>query len=503
MKKILTLTTLAFLCFCNLNAQDITDAFRYSNTDLKGTARFQAMSGAFGALGGDISAIGINPASSAVFLNSAATLTFSDASKENTTSYFNGITNSENDDFNLNQAGVALIFNSNGDSEFTKFSFGVNYSEENNFEDAFRADGTSNSSIDSYFLNYAQGIPLDLLIPYDDETIDGLYSYLGENEGFGAQQAFLGYQGYIIEPESEDLDNTSYYSLLSPGQFQNDYNYISTGLNGKISFNFAAEFQRKLYLGVNLNSHFINYDRTTRYFERNINSGSETNEISFINSLSTNGDGFSAQIGGIYKITDQFRIGATYDSPTWYNIREEATQSLRTYSDLYDDSVIVNPDVVNVYPEYTLRTPGKITGSAAIVLGGQGLISVDYSYKDFSNTEFQPADDAEFMVQNNIISETLKAASSVKIGGEYRINNWSLRGGYRYDESPYQDGVTMSDLDGYSAGIGYSFGAFKIDAAYTNTQYSESIALYQVGLTNRATIDREFSSLVFSLSFGL
>ena len=28
MKKILTLTTLAFLCFCNLNAQDITDAFK-------------------------------------------------------------------------------------------------------------------------------------------------------------------------------------------------------------------------------------------------------------------------------------------------------------------------------------------------------------------------------------------------------------------------------------------------------------------------------------------
>ena len=82
MKKILTFTFLAIITFFDLKAQDLTDAFRYSHTNLKGTARFQAMSGAFGALGGDISAISINPASSAVFLNSAATLTFSDASKK-------------------------------------------------------------------------------------------------------------------------------------------------------------------------------------------------------------------------------------------------------------------------------------------------------------------------------------------------------------------------------------------------------------------------------------
>ena len=256
-------------------------------------------------------------------------------------------------------------------------------------------------------------------------------------------------------------------------------------------------------MGINLNSHFINYDRTTRYFEKNTNTGSETNEVSFVNALSTDGDGFSAQVGGIYKMTDKLRIGVTYDTPTWYNIREEASQSLRTYSDLYDESVIINPDVINVYPEYKLRTPGKITGSAAVVLGGQGLISVDYSYKDYGNTEFRPTDDDNFMIQNDIISENLKGASSIKIGGEYRIDNWSLRGGYRYEESPYKDGFTMSDLDGYSAGIGYTFGAFKIDAAYTNTQFSERRALYQVGLTNTASIDREFSSLVFSLSFGL
>ena len=56
-------------------AQDITDAVRYSMDEIQGTARFRAMSGAFGALGGDMSSVNINPAGSAIFNNSHASLT--------------------------------------------------------------------------------------------------------------------------------------------------------------------------------------------------------------------------------------------------------------------------------------------------------------------------------------------------------------------------------------------------------------------------------------------
>ena len=43
-------------------AQNEMDAYRFSKNDLTGTARSVAMGGAFGALGGDISGIAINPA---------------------------------------------------------------------------------------------------------------------------------------------------------------------------------------------------------------------------------------------------------------------------------------------------------------------------------------------------------------------------------------------------------------------------------------------------------
>ena len=46
------------------------DVLRYTRPELKGSARYVSMGGAFHALGGDLSAVSDNPAAAAVFLNS-------------------------------------------------------------------------------------------------------------------------------------------------------------------------------------------------------------------------------------------------------------------------------------------------------------------------------------------------------------------------------------------------------------------------------------------------
>ena len=501
MKKIFL--TLGVLFIAGIaSAQNITDAYRYSSEELNGTARFRAMSGAFGALGGDLSAISVNPAGSAVFLKSFGTITLAHQNSDKKVAYFGSTTSNENSDINFNQAGGVLIFDARTNSPWKKFSLGINYEQTNNFDDAYVATGVSQNSIDAYFLGYAEGVPLDLLQTREDESVSDLYAYLGENHGFGAQQAFLGYQGYVIDQVDDSPENTSYNSFISPGNFNQEYRSLATGLNGKFSFNFGTQFKDFLYLGANLNTHFLNYDRSTRFRETNDNSGSATNEVRFNNNLSTVGDGFSFQIGAIAKLNQRFRIGASYQSPTWFNITEEATQYLETNNNA-NERVIVDPNVLNVYPDYTLKTPGKLTGSLAVLFGTKGLISFDYSYKDYSATEFRPTSDPEFEFQNELISEELQAAATFRVGGEYRLNNWSLRGGYRFEQSPYANETTVGDLTGYSGGLGYDFGNIKIDLAYTNTQYEENPGLYERGLTNTAKIDRDLSHVVLSLSFGL
>ena len=72
------------------------------------------------------------------------------------------------------------------------------------------------------------------------------------------------------------------------------------------------------------------------------------------------------------------RIGFTYDTPTWFTITEETTQYLETSMiDEFDENslLVTNPNAINVYEDYTIQMPSKITASGAFVFKDFGLIS--------------------------------------------------------------------------------------------------------------------------------
>lgn len=477
-----------------LTAQNITDALRYSTESLHGTARYSSMSGAFGALGGDMTGMQINPAGSAVFLNSTANVSLSLLDLKNQTNYFNSFNSNYSSDVSINQAGIVFVFdNPNEDSAWKKFTLGLNYDVTNNFDDAYFSIGQSSNSIDSYFLNYAQGVPLDLLQLQSGESISDLYRFLGETQGFGAQQAFLGFQSFIIDPDDFDNpNNTSYISNIAPGSFNQEYYIQSAGYNAKFTINLATQIQDNLYIGLNLNSHLIDYTESKFYFEESNNPDSFVNEIGFRNNLGVLGDGFSAQVGVISKPSDFIRLGLTYETPTWYNINEETTQAIETHRRENDELIteLVRPNIINIYEEYRLKTPGKITGSFAYLFGKNGLISVDYSYKDYSNIEFRPVSVPSFASENQRMQNLLKGVSTINVGGEYRWNQISFRGGYKYEDSPYNNPDIMSDLTGFSLGLGYNFGSFKLDAAYARTEQERQEQFFpNSGFTNATKIN--------------
>lgn len=508
MKK-LHLLFIGMLFMSTLYAQDISDALRFSQSEIQGTARFRALSGAFGALGGDMSAVSLNPAGSAVFSQSQASFSVSNIYIKNNTSYFNGFGNSNESVFDINQGGAAFVFANTNNSPWRKFTLSIAYDKTNNHEDNWFAfgnntndDGQFSNSIASYFYDFADGKRLDEISALPGESLSRAYQDIGEIYGFAHQQAFLGFESFILEPDDINDDaNTLYTSNVSPGNFSHDYSYAATGYNGKVTFNFATQYEDNLYLGLNLNTHFIDYQRTTLLFEENSNAGSLVDYIEFENNLSTRGNGFSFQLGGIMKLSPEFRVGLTYDSPTWYTIEEEATQYLAT--DGINGFTDIFPDVVNIYPQYRLKTPSKITGSLAYVFSKQGLISFDYSKKDFSKTEFRPTNDAFYADQNNIMSNVFTDAATYRVGGEYKVKQWSFRGGYRFEESPYLNGVTVGDLTGYSLGLGYNFGNTKLDITFDESDRSFETPLFNSGLVETATIDRKISNITLSLSFNI
>jgi predicted porin len=134
-------------------------------------------------------------------------------------------------------------------------------------------------------------------------------------------------------------------------------------------------------------------------------------------------------------------------------------------------------------------------------LAKKGLLSLDCDLKDYSNTQYRPKND--FQTTNKTISNSLTTSKGMRLGGEYKIKKLSLRGGYRWEGSPYKDGKTIGDLTGYSGGLGYNFGNTKLDLAYSYAKRDYNQQFFSQGLTDAAKINSVNNNVSLTLLFEL
>ena len=132
-----------------LLSQNASDALRYSRIFYGGTARFQGMGGAFGALGADFSVIATNPAGLGIYKSSEISVSPS-FSINPTSSDFNGeIGNGTKYNFALGNFGVVFTIKSakkNKSSGFQNFNIGFGMNRQNDYNSRIFMHGTNNSS---------------------------------------------------------------------------------------------------------------------------------------------------------------------------------------------------------------------------------------------------------------------------------------------------------------------------------------------------------------------
>jgi hypothetical protein len=491
MKKILFIAVLHFSFLSFAQEMTTSDALRYAIENINGTARFRSMGGAFGAVGGDLSSININPAGSLFFNNNFASASITSFNNNNNSNYF-GTRNKESySTLDLNQIGAVLVFNDkSGSSDWNKISVALNYENTNNFDNRLFTSGVNPyNSISQYFVDQANFIA---------------------NTEFNDYQYDMAFDTYIIDPHPSVPNQ--FVSNVSPGgNYYQDYFATTNGYNGKLTANVATSYKDKLFLGINLNAHFTDYILTTSVYENNDNPDNPNTQptvrnIVFDNQLSTYGSGFSFNLGAIYKATESLRLGASYESPTWYNLNDELVQDLYTYDNvnvaLGDENRYYGSPIF-VFPTYRLRTPSKITGSATYIFNKKGLISIDVAQKDYSNTEFKNTNQNNFRDLNSQMNTALNNAYEIRIGGEYKIKQFSIRGGYRFEESPYKVDYAMGDLTAYSAGLGYNFGENRIDLSYSNSHRNYNQSLISSGMTDtsRTRIIQNNVTVTYSINF--
>lgn len=208
---------------------------------------------------------------------------------DNTSNYNGTPSSAGRNELDLNQIGGAFVFNNTDpDADWGKLTLAFNYDLVRNMDDEQFSSGQNSQGIDNYFLNFANGLPLGNILLQDGEFIEDAYLDIGSQQGFGAQQAFLGYYGGIIDPVDEmDDDNILYNRGAEYTNVNQDFLRTTTGFNSKFTVNAATEFKDRLYLGAGLNFHSVLYERLDRFTENGYAPESPIQRSTFDNLLRT------------------------------------------------------------------------------------------------------------------------------------------------------------------------------------------------------------------------
>lgn len=510
-------------------SQNLTDGLRYSIEDINGTSRFKAMSGAFNSLGGDLSAVALNPAGSSIFTRSEMSLSLAGVNSKKET---NGLTTISSD-FLLSQFGVAFPI-AIGEEGWKNIAFAFNYQKTHNFDanDLNYTYRNNGANLGDFFLDKANGIKQQNLmlqeygankLPSRKWELGDLYSQYGRAKRFPPEKlryALLGYEAKLVRPKDAPSEinpsmndslakavknATIYRKNISEGTttIQNVEQYTEGGVN-KYNFNFAGRYDF-ISFGINLNSHSVDYRVVNKYREDYVdNTASDIRSALYQNELRTVGSGFSLQLGAIAEVATGLRIGLTYASPTWYTLQDEMSQSLSTRT-LNGITNSVNPNVVVVYEKYYFRTPGSWTVGASWVWNKQLILSADYMYKGYGNMRFRSGLESE----NAIIQNTLGDTNSLRFGAEYRLplsktNHLFLRGGYRYEQSPYKtEYKPIGDLTGFSTGLGVSISNMRFDLSYDRATRAYHPQIFERILTDTPQVDNTLQNILLSFSLKL
>lgn len=479
------------LLLCGLpmiaSAQETFDALQMSQTELRGTARFQSMAGAFGALGGDLSTLNQNPGGIGVYRSSDAGITFSldfNSSKTDNASADNKTR------FNVSNAGYVGSFKLNNET-MSNFNIGFAYNRNNDFHRHYRGTvGNIPSSVTNHIAYYTGNYtPNDLAITSD---------YNPYYNGSAPWSSILAYDSYLINY------NNGWQGLYGNGTNGfSEFEVDQSGHTDEYNINIGGNFLNKVYWGVGVGIMDLDYNSYMYYGESlnnayiynyALDNGSiEQGSANFglVNTLSTTGTGYNFKMGVIVKPVNELRLGLAFHTPTYYDMRDNyktvsSFQMMGSGTNNYNGEKQTGSGDYWDEARYTYRTPWRFIGSVAGVIGRQGLLSFDYEYVGANTMRLGDDGSHEYTNVTARMKDYFQPSHIFRVGGEYRIDqNWSVRAGYSYQTSPVKDAVkdnqmnivTVSSNPAYeydksvqyiTCGAGYHYKSFYLDLAYVH-----------------------------------
>jgi hypothetical protein len=527
-----------------LYAQSAIDGYQLSQPDLKGTARYMSMGGAFGALGGDMSVLSQNPGGIGVYRNSDFGFTV-DLDCQNSSTKSQVFKTSENQTkFLLNSIGyVGTLKLAN--SVVPNVNFGFTYQKAASFN---RKYSGYVSNLNNSLSNYIAGVANTGGATIADLETDSSYDpYNPTDGGWEAPWiTILGYDSYLINPTGSE-DAPVWEGQWGSGTSGSGYfNTQEKGGIDEYNLSIGGNFGNVVFWGMDFGITDLNYTSETLWGENLqdayvVNSdnslGQTTANWDLYNYHNVKGNGFNYKLGFIVKPVQELRLGFAFHTPTWYNI-DEAFYGDVAYmygNDIRKGTAYTN-NGYDAYSSYNFRTPWRLIFSAAGVIGRQLIVSADYEWEPYSGMHYSrssswdydyvsvPQMYDEYADTNMDIKDYYQASHTLRVGAEYRVTpRLSVRAGYSYVSSPVTSAAKNNLLTVYTAGtrpqytwdnstnyitcgIGYKYQKFYVDAAYVYKHRSSEYHAYTPDLSSNiaspeADLTTSNSQVVLTMGF--
>ena len=494
------LIVLIMIAGCTLSFAQMTniDALKFIQTDINGTARYVGMAGAFGALGGDPSAIKDNPAGLGIYRRSDLSTSLN-LLTQGTRSNWDG--NIQKDCLykgKLDNISYILALPTwaqvNGESKGLLYSnFSFSYNRLKNFDRNMIISGNGfESSLTDYMADLVNGA-----------EVYARHAFIGDDMTYNNEHiawlSVLGYKSYLI---NELFDNNGKHvgwgSELSIGEKTvPTYRLQERGYVDEYALAWSGNFSNRFYLGASFNISAINYRISSSYREDLVNRGNDYFVLR--NDYTALGIGVNLKLGAIYRLSDAVRLGFSYQIPTYLIVEEQFAPTVE-YS--------INHSTENRQREegyspvdgggtFQIKKPMQLNASAAYLFGSKGLLSAEYVYNAYGNTRFydENGNSNTFEYENSTMKDVFQGAHTIKIGAEYRLTDFvSLRGGFATTTAATKSDAAKNmftntihtnpeyflhkSTNYFTAGAGYRNNNWYFDLGYMHKRHNESFMPY-------------------------
>lgn len=480
---------LAFAGLGEMRAQDIYTVEMLSSNSLDGDARFVSMGGAMGAIGNNLSAISINPASAGLYRKSDIALT----AGLHATPY-NGVmeVGPSKTTGMFNQAGFLYSLDLGNASGVKFLNMGFNYRRSNNLKSYIGLNGVGTNGM-SQTWQFS-----DLLYDFNGNALN---MERGEDADLTTPAAFMSQYVYVIDPLDGNGNvvsnptkdsNIVDYSMRDAHQY--DYHRAQWGGVQEYNFNLSMNVNERVYLGMNFNFYNVDthselwYGEDLCRFDMNDAHVPAHDRYEMHQGESLTGVGYNGQFGLIVRPVEEnpFTIGLSLTTPTAFDL--DSRKYVGMYNSEFDEKFVYYDDNYNaadLYSSYRIRTPWKLGLSAATNIGEYVVLDAEYELKCNTSAAVRYHDNDNFSYQGENyytdkylqreIDNYMRNVHTFRLGVLGRLTDeFSMSAGYNFVSSPFNK---CAYLNLYTDRV----------LGYSNYYYSTNTDYVNYGPTHRFT----------------